>query len=223
MNDFNILAVHNNLDELEAILTEKENAKDFVLIDGCVSKLKIGFKEVPIQFDKMLYSCDENILILIMKNSKIDVSNLEELMHKRNMRYSKYTCDKQNNFYKSDAELKEFSFAGDKNELKKAINNSKANGANDCVYYPNVGGMLELGYLTDEKYGLFGRIKLDGVIDFDDQMILLLGKQKTNNLNDRQLFDILMDTSIRTLVDVDVRVHSFKHSPKAKSKQLVKN
>lgn len=220
MNDFNVVAVQKDLSVLVDTFEEMQDTEDFVLIDGCVSKLIIGRKEVDTQFDKMLYSYDKNILILIMKDAQLSVSDIEEFMHNKNIRFSKYVCDKQEDFCRSSEKQKEFSFVGERDYLKEAILDSRKKGFNDCVYYPNVSGKLELGYLTaDGKYGLFGRMKIDGVVDFDDKMLLLLERQKSISLNDRQVFDLLTETSVRTLVDVSANVNSFKE----KNKQLIKN
>ena len=222
MNDFDVFAVQKDMSELVDAFKDMQDVEDFVLIDGCVSKLTLGKKEVPIQFDKMLYSYDKNILILIMRDSQLSISDIEELMHEKNIRFSKYVCDKQNDSYKYDEELKEISFAGEKKALKRIVSDNKEKGHEDCVYYPNVLGKLELGYLTAEgKYGLFVRMKMSGVVDFEDEIILLLEKQKNVSLNDRQIFDILMDSRVKTLVDIDVSVANFKR-PK-NNKELVKN
>ena len=223
MNDFDVLAVQKDLSGLVDIFNDAQDVDDFVLIDNCISKLTLGKKEVPIQFDKMLYSYDKNILVLIMKDSQLSTDDLEDFMHKKNIHFSKHICNKQNDSYKYDGELKEFSFVGEKESLKRAIVDCKQKENDDCVYYPNVVGKLELGYITDEgEYDLFGRMKVNGVVEFEDKMILLLKRQKLAGLKDRQIFDLLMETPVKTLVDVGEDVSSFKNSLKKVDKQLKK-
>ncbi len=181
-----------------------KNTNDFLVFNNCVSKLTIGEREVPIGFDKMLYSAENNLLFIFLKDSLCSFEDLKTLLDKLNISYRQYNFD--NTSSKANSNLKEIYLTGEKNDLRNILMESKKNGLNSCTYYPNVTGNLEMGYMEDGKVLPLKKIEIREVVSLEDKIILIMD----GNIKDDKLFKITMELPIKTLVDTSYDISDFE-------------
>ena len=101
MNNYlNIFAIQkNNEDIIEALNSIKPKTKDVLIFNNCISKLKLAGKEVALHFDKMLYSRENNLLILVMQDSLVSFDDIKILLGEKNIHFREYDCKKEKDNY----------------------------------------------------------------------------------------------------------------------------
>ncbi len=213
MNSLNTCNIVNKKEDiLNALEGVDVSARDFVLINGCISKFILGGTELPLQFDKILFSETNKFLLFIMKDFELDDDSLKEFLQRKNIYFKELLFNGlEEDNYECNKNLKSFLFVNQKSTLKDAMINSKEKGIDKCTYYPNVFGSLELGYRTDDgNYGLIEKVNIDGVIETSDKIIMFFNKE-FSDFDDVELYATLIDVPIKTSVDVVQNVKEFEY------------
>lgn len=218
MNDLNIFAIQKNNEVIIEVLKNiKPRTKDVLIFNNCISKLKLASREIPLYFDKMLYSRENNLLVLVMQDSLVSFDDIKILLGEKNIRFREYNCQKEKDNYNND-NLKEFYFVSSKDTLEKTIKDSKVNGQDSCTYYPNVSGSLEIAYLDELKNKeCLKRIVFDRVIELDDKLILIVN-QKIKNIDEKEIYASIAKIPLKMVIDIDVNISSLEIEKKEKEK-----
>lgn len=225
-SNLNILVIQNHPEDIDKALKKiKKNATN-ILFRNISSKFKLGERTVKIEFDKALYSDENNLLILIMRTSSITYEELVRRLEDKNLDFSEVVFSNFE-FGDYDEELKDIYFAKDSSALKSALLDSKKKGNDVCRYNPVMKGKLTLKYPGRihldpeceeiETKLVLNRQMLRGVIETDDKMIFLINNLEEHNVYYKQVLKIFSTLGMTPVIE-DFETFNQKE----KSKQKVK-
>lgn len=209
MNNLNIWVIQKNVADIgEALNNIKKESSDVFLFNGCTSKLEIENKEVPIQFETLLYSMTSNTLIIIMRDSQLSYLDLKNMLQEKQIQFREYQFE-TNRDYQYNEKLKEFLLIGNEHILKDKLVQSTEMGQDFCKYYPNSCGKLEMFFNDEGETSLLKRIEINGAIDVDDKIILLTGHNEKKDIKEERVYATLLKAPIKTLVCANDKLNIF--------------
>ncbi len=212
--------------EMNTITTEKQLTKAIeylkdsnnnILMNNCKSYMKIGNREVETYFNSIIYSEDKEAMFLLTQNGEISNELLEHTLLKNNIPFHKieYLKEKENTSLE-----KEIWFAKGKKEVSKALEDSKEKGFDTCTFYPKMKGSLDLYYfLESEEKEVFDKRKMEGVIELEDKLIVLLQSEKRSKMLYQQLFQMLWTDNKNVAIDWNDQLHFFEKPKQYKKEQ----
>ena len=219
MNNYlNIVAIQKDDENiLEALKNINPDTKDCLLFNNCLSKMKLVGREIPLYFDKMLYSKENNLLMVVRQESLISYNDIKNILQKKNIAFKEYNCQKEKDDYKYNDNLKEFFFVNSKEKLERVVKDSKEKGFDSCTYYPNVFGNLEISYLDkDKNKECLKKINFDGAVELDDKIILIVNQKRLRSIDDKELYSVIAKIPLRMIIDIDVNINSLEVNNKEK-------
>lgn len=226
-SNLNILVIQNHPEDIDKALNKiKKNATN-ILFRNISSKLKLGERTVKIEFDKALYSDENNLLILIMRSSSITYEELVRRLDEKNLDFSEIVFENYE-FADYDEELKDIYFAKDSSSLKSALYDSKKKGNDVCRYNPIMKGKLTLKYpgriyLDSECEEIETKIVLNrqmlrGIIETEDKIIFLINNLEEHNVYYKQVLKIISSLGMTPIIE---DYETFNQKEKAKQKVKV--
>lgn len=210
-SNLDIWAIQNVKEEINDALENVTSSSTNILFRNCLCTFKIEETDINVLFDTMFYAEDSDTLILLMRGGALSSAELIAELDKRNIFYNEVKFDDNDFTYEADHNAKQIWFAREKYVLDDALKDSKENGFNKCVYYPNVTGNLTMEYLTStlntEKVD--GR-DFKGLLELEDKLILLVNQNDKRNLDMRGVFQVTESVGIMTNVNTSRDVASLK-------------
>ncbi len=212
--------------EMNTITTEKqlkkamENLKDSntnILMNNCKSYMKIGNREVETYFNSIIYSEDKETMFLLTQNGEVSNRLLEDSLIENNIPFHKVDYLKEED---NKSLEKEIWFAKGKKEVSKALEDSKEKGFDTCTFYPKMKGSLELYYsLESDEKEVFDKRKMEGVIELEDKLIVLLQSEERSKMLYQQLFQMLWTDNKNVAIDWNDQLHFFEKPKQYKKEQ----
>lgn len=209
-SNLNILVIQNHPEDIDKALDKIKHNSTNILFRNVSSILKIGEKKVPIEFDKVLYSDENSLVILIMKGSSITYKEIVRRLNNRSIDFSEIVFENYE-YEDYDEELKDIVFAKDESSLKIALDDSKKKGNDICRYNPVMKGKLTLKYpgrihLDSECEEIETKIVLNrqmlrGMLETDDKIIFLINNLEEHNVYYKQVLKILSATGMIPIIE----------------------
>lgn len=217
MNKLKIIPVQKNIN---SIITQIKSMKESTLIlyENCISELVLGGKILPIRFDTMLYSLEENVLLLFLKNGKLNKEQIKELLNKEGIDFSIISFIYEKDNYYSTSDFKELVFARNKQDVSRELKDSKEKEIDSCTYHPNIYGIFSLNYINSiGKKEKFFSEPIRGFIELEDK-IILINKQKEKDLPSKEeVLETFVENDINVLVKKETKIYGFiNHNCKRK-------
>lgn len=223
-SNLNILVIQNHLEDLDKAINKIKKNSTNILFRNISSKFKLGERTVKIEFDKALYSDENNLLILIKRGLSITDEELIRKLTERNLDFSEVVFSNFE-FGDYDEELKDIYFAKDSSSLKLALTDSKNKGNDVCRYNPVMKGKLTLKYpgrihLDSECEEIETKIVLNrqmlrGVIETEDKVIFLINNLEEHNVYYKQVLKIISSLGMTPVIE---DFETFNQKEKAKQK-----
>ena len=212
-SNLDIWAIQNVKEEINDALENVTSSSTNILFRNCLCTFKIEETDINVLFDTMFYAEDSDTLILLMRGGALSSAELIAELDKRNIFYNEVKFDDNDFTYEADYNAKQIWFAREKYVLDDALKDSKENGFNKCVYYPNVTGNLSMEYLTST----FDTEKVDGrdfkgLLELEDKLILLVNQNDKRNLDMHGVFQVTESVGIMTNVNTSRDVASLKNN-----------
>lgn len=208
------ITTENQLDRMINSLKESENN---ILMNHCSSYMKIGNREVQTYYNSILYSEEKKSLYLLTQNGEVSNKLLEDTLLRNNIPFHKvdFLKNEENNTLE-----KEVWFAKGTRDVSKALEDSKEKGYDTCTFYPKMKGKLELCYsLESEEQEIFDKREMEGVIELEDKLIVLLQSEKRNMRLYPQLFQMLWTDNRNVAINWDDQLHFFDKPKQYKKEQ----
>ena len=212
--------------EMNTITTEKQLTKAIeylkdsnnnILMNNCKSYMKIGNREVETFFNCIIYSEDKEAMFLLTQNGEVSNRLLEDTLLENNIPFHKVDYLKEND---NKSLEKEIWFAKGKKEVSKALEDSKEKGFDTCTFYPKMKGSLELYYsLESDEKEVFDKRKMEGVIELEDKLIVLLQSEERSKMLYQQLFQMLWTDNKNVAIDWNDQLHFFEKPKQYKKEQ----
>ena len=129
MQDLNrkIFAIQDDLETFSTVIKKIKNTEDNVLVTNCISRLRIGDKNIHVIFDTVLYNDSNNILVMLRDSSQISRETFIESLNNNNIKYNEVKFRDYLHFKKPETD-KELFFASNSNNLKYALKDSMDKG-----------------------------------------------------------------------------------------------
>lgn len=214
--DFTIHTVTTK-SQLEKILSFLKDSNNNVLMKNSTSYLKIGNREVKTHFNSILYCEDKKTLVLLTSNGEISNDLFEGYLSINNIPFHSVDFLKEEETNEME---KEIWFAKGKKEVSKALEDSKEKGYDTCTFYPKMKGKLELFYeLETEEKELFDKRNIEGVIELEDKLIVLLQSKERSKMLYQQLFQMLWTDNKNVAINWDDQLHYFDKPKQYKKEQ----
>lgn len=214
--DFTIHTVTTK-SQLEKILSFLKDSNNNVLMKNSTSYLKIGNREVKTHFNSILYCEDKKTLVLLTSNGEISNDLFEGYLSINNIPFHSVDFLKEEETNEME---KEIWFAKGKKEVSKALEDSKEKGYDTCTFYPKMKGKLELFYeLETEEKELFDKRNIEGVIELEDKLIVLLQSKERSKMLYQQLFQMLWADNKNVAINWDDQLHYFDKPKQYKKEQ----
>ena len=214
--DFTIHTVTTK-SQLEKILCFLKDSNNNVLMKNSTSYLKIGNREVKTHYNSILYCEDKKTLVLLTANGEISNDLFEGYLSINNIPFHSVDFLKEEETNEME---KEIWFAKGKKEVSKALEDSKEKGYDTCTFYPKMKGKLELSYeLETEEKELFDKRNIEGVIELEDKLIVLLQSKERSKMLYQQLFQMLWNDNKNVAINWDDQLHYFDKPKQYKKEQ----
>lgn len=223
-SNLNILVIQNHPEDIDKALNKIKEDSTNILFRNVSSNLKLGERKVPIEFDKVLYSDENNLVILIAKGSSITYKELVRRLNDKSIDFSEIIFENYE-YEDYDEELKDIIFAKDSLSLKIALEDSKKKGNDICRYNPVMKGKLTLKYPGRihldfeceeiETKIVLNRQMLRGMIETEDKIIYLINNLEEHNVYYKQVLKILSETGMTPIIE---DYESFSQKEKAMQK-----
>lgn len=214
--DFTLYTVTTK-SQLDKILNFLKETSNNVLMKNSTSYLKIGNREVKTHYNSILYCEDKQTLVLLTANGEISNDLFEGYLSINNIPFHSVDFLKEEETNEME---KEIWFAKGKKEVSKALEDSKEKGYDTCTFYPKMKGKLELSYtLETEEKELFDKRNIEGVIELEDKLIVLLQSKERNKMLYQQLFQMLWNDNKNVAINWDDQLHYFDKPKQYKKEQ----
>ncbi len=192
-SNLNILAVQDSFSDLIKAVDNIKTDNDLILYTNITDRLQIGDNRVTSRrFNTVLYSEENDIIIMLMKNGQATADNMRLLLDSKNMRYNEVCFDYYDTFEDIEDEIPELFFARDMKSLEEAFEDSVKKNNNTCECFPTLLGRLYLDYQSTYNrncYKIDGRF-FRGVIEFNDKIILLVSTAYEKNFDFYQIIEL---------------------------------
>lgn len=212
-----IKAIQYNTDELYKTLDLLSDGLSIVY-----SNLKsiINFNGEPIKtrkFDTMLYNEKDNLAILLMRGGEVTKEDIIEYLEMYEKHYVEVIFEENNFEYKDGNNLPNLCFVNNKKDLcDELIEIIMNNSTNNCIYYPFVRSVLDLGYMS--KYGQRFSIErgmYNCILKFNNKIIVI-----SDMLTQENTINILKSFCINFEIDYSRKPDLYVDNFKEKVKQL---
>ncbi len=155
----------------------KKGARDVILFSNTKCHLQLGSQHIHSrQFDSFLCSEESGIVILLMRDGEVSMTEVMDYLDKVNTPYTEVTFEKNQDLYKNDYNVKEMWFARDLKGIESGLKDSKERHSHGADYYPYLPGYLDLSYtmsISEEETSIYGRV-FKGLIETDDKIINII-------------------------------------------------
>lgn len=203
MQDLNrkIFAIQDDLETFSTVIKKIKNTEDNVLVTNCISRLRIGDKNIHVIFDTVLYNDSNNILVMLRDSSQISRETFIESLNNNNIKYNEVKFRDYLHFKKPETD-KELFFASNSNNLKYALKDSMDKGNEECTYYPAAIGHFKIRYFYDrEKQEELDDYYIKGIIELEDKYILIVCSKKEDDLYYKKIMTELEKSGIKVSMD----------------------
>ena len=167
------------------------------IYSNCTFDFKIGRKIIKSRkFDTFLYNEESDVLIMLMRDGKVNKEDIIEYLEKNNKPYCEINFYPLYDSFEEKDNIPEIKFVREKKDLALEIKESAEKGIASCDFYPLLESYFMLGYKTidGEKIEIDGR-KFIGLIKLSDKIILLVNQKY--NVNEKgikrniDIYDVL--------------------------------
>ena len=156
-------------------------------------------------------------MFLLTQNGEVSNKLLEDTLLENNIPFHKVDYLKEND---NKSLEKEIWFAKGKKEVSKALEDSKEKGFDTCTFYPKMKGSLDLYYsLESDEKEVFDKRKMEGVIELEDKLIVLLQSEERSKMLYQQLFQMLWTDNKNVAIDWNDQLHFFEKPKQYKKEQ----
>ncbi len=184
-NNPEIWAVQDSPKDLKRALNKITTDSDLIIFTNLLSRLQIGHQTVfSRKFDTALYSEDNNILIMLMKNGVSSVEEMRDILDSKNLNFNEVCFSKCYQPKESNDNIPEVLFIRNSSFLNSAF--ASSNSSNKiCEYYPNLIGRLYLDYFAThiKETIILDKIFFKGVVRLEDKVLLLIDDKYHNTVN----------------------------------------
>ena len=185
-----IWAVNKNPSDVDyalEVLLERKNriTKPLKIFTNCSSKFIINGREIERYIGTVIFSKEIDFSLCLMNNGKNGYTEEDtfDFLHQAGIPYEvvagKDILDK-----KDDEDIPETWFIREGYVLKQSLNNSRDNGCEECIVYPDVKSRLMVGYYTDDNnfYEVWG-LHFKGLITTNNSWSLLINEKDYRNIS----------------------------------------
>lgn len=203
MTNLDIWAIQFYGNELYNALSNIKKEGPNILFTNCMSQLKIGKNNIiSRQFDTCLYSEENDLLILLMRDGEKTSQDIRDYLNERGIPFHEVIFSNLEDKYKNDPEVPELWFAREKYVLEDAIKDSKEKNNYSCVFYPNVNSKLSIRYHNERELSIpLDKRLFKGLIKFDDKLVLMINQGDVRNMNTQDIISTLMSHGL--IIDID--------------------
>lgn len=218
--NLDIWAVQRIAEELPIALGNIKSDNDLILYTNLICDFKIGNVDVKTrQFDKVIYSEENDVLIMFMRNGVVDISDIKRYLDDRNLKYNEVRFTFLEGEYEDQFDP-EIWFAREQAVLDDAVVDSLAKGVGkSCEYFPFLDSHLGLGYETKncDRYDIDGR-QFRGVLRLPDKLVLFVKGDKERDITAAQVNEVVKkyDLSCTVLENDDFNLEIDKMSKLSK-------
>ena len=224
MSELKILTVQKDPKTIVPVLRKIKDS-NMILYSNCITELVIGGRTIPIPFNNMLYSMDDNLAIFFLKNGKINQDQLKELLEKEEISYHEisFIPEKEKYYYTNDC--KGLIFPKSKEIVSRGIKNSKLKGIDDCTYYPNINGYFSVNYMNSlGKKECMLKEPIKGVIDLEDKIILMNKSNENDHPTEKEILEVLVEEEQNVLIKKETKLKNLlNHKYYIKKKSIGDN
>lgn len=171
---------------------------DIILFTNCITKFRIGDRRITTrQFDTVLTSPKNDIVIFLQRDGIAEPSDMARFLDKRNFSYQVVVGEYISDNYINDEEIPELWFAREEFVLKDALEESLSKGITSCMLYNKLDGELSVGYYKQD--GNFIEIEgrfLQGIVETEDKMILMINHKEERNLDFNDVARIVKECNL---------------------------
>lgn len=194
-SNLDVWAIQTLPEELVAALDNIKTDNDIILYLNLLCNFQIGGVNIKSrQFDTLLSSEENDILVMLMRGGKASVDDIRKYLDQKEFRYSEVMFAPSISSHYDDGSVPELWIAREKYVLEDAFEDSiKRDCAKKCEYYPFLTGSLDFCYFTNsasEKCRVDGRL-FRGVIKLEDKLILLVNQNDERNVTARDVYEVI--------------------------------
>lgn len=197
-SNLDVWAIQYNGDELYEALENIKSDNDIILYSNLVCKFKIGDSEITRQFSCSLVSEENDILIIIMRDGNVSKTDIVDYLNKKNMKYTEVDFAPVCDDYQDEQENIIIWTIGEYNVLKDALDSHKDEDL-ECIYYPFIPSVLNLGYYTNHDnafYDVEGRL-FQGALQMGDDLLLFISQNDNRNLTPDDIIPLLNKYNVK--------------------------
>lgn len=225
-SNLDVWAIQYYPEQLFTALNQLKNGIN-IIYSNCTCEIKLASQNISTrQFDTFLYNEDSDILIMLMRGGKASKEQIIKYLEDNGKQYTEITFAPSVIDYKDGDNIPELWFSREKYVLEDALKDSLNNGINSCVFYPNVLGELNMGYIYDntKKSKIDVRI-FKGLVKLDDKLVLIINQSDnfdreniTRNMSADEIIELLKDYGfnfdISNEVEPEIIIESFSRKLK---------
>ena len=215
-SNLDVWAIQSNPEELRIALDNLKSDNDILLYTNLLCSFKIGEDNIiPRQFDTILYSEENDLLVILMRDGKVSLDDIKDYLDIKKMKYNEVNFSPSIANYEEQYLMPELWFAREKSVVDDAFADSiKINETTICEYYPFLTGELEFDYLTNDcarKSKIDGRL-FKGVIKLNDKLIFLINSIDYQNVTPSEVQAISKKYKVvcQTLENNDFNMHDYQ-------------
>ncbi len=188
------------------LYTALKNIKsDVTIFENLICEFNFNGKILNRQFDNLIYSEDDDTLILLMRSGLANIEQAKDFFDDNNIPYNTIKFSKSISKFEDDKDLKEFWFARDLYVVEDAIKDSISKGNNICKVDFNVPAYITLKYLTNNNklYNLL-KINLKGAMEFEDKIVAITHTKHQNNITPLEVYNVLNENAVELTDELDI-------------------
>lgn len=196
-SNLDVWAIQARKEELINALDKIKTDKDIILFTNLLSNFKLGHQTITCeQFDTVLYSEENDILIMLMRDGAANATDIRKYLDKKGFMYHEVNFAPSSIQREDDNTIPEIWFAREQSVVEDAFKDTLSKDVKkEFEYYPFLTGGLTLGYTTNveredlsylgqerqEEFPVDGRI-FRGLVKLEDKLILLINQGEKRNV-----------------------------------------
>lgn len=171
---------------LQTILERKKRiTQPIKIFTNCSSKFIINGREIERYIGTVIFSKEIDLSFCIMNNGNngYAIENVVEVLNENDVPYEVIAGDDIAD-KKDDENIPETWFIRELYVLIESLNNSRDNGCEECIVYPDVKSRLMVGYYTDDnKFHEVWGLHFKGLITTNNSWSLLINEKDYRNIS----------------------------------------
>lgn len=190
-----IYALQHIVGELDTVLALLKPHEKITLLKELQSHLQVGGVTVPIQFDRLLYPSESDILVMFMQGGFVTDEllrqKLGELGYKKEQIMNTSLSSQKETYVNDSTPLKEIWFARDSGVIEEAfVDSQRKDIRQNCFYYKDIPGELQF-FDTSQNHSLIDGRTFQGALVLPDKVILPVHQGYAAEPEESEIIDIL--------------------------------